>query len=72
MDKNKPMSNKTLCTLLFCSAFSMAGIGQIEFIHEDFDLARHQAEKESKIIFVDAYTTWCGPCKWMAKNTFYG
>lgn len=22
------------------------------------------------MIFVDAYTTWCGPCKWMAKNTF--
>lgn len=28
------------------------------------------ARKENKPIFVDAYTTWCGPCKWMAKNTF--
>lgn len=29
-----------------------------------------KAKKENKLIFVDAYTTWCGPCKWMAKNTF--
>lgn len=29
-----------------------------------------RATKENKPIFVDAYTTWCGPCKWMAKNTF--
>jgi thioredoxin-related protein len=29
-----------------------------------------QAQKENKQIFVDAYTTWCGPCKWLAKNVF--
>jgi len=29
-----------------------------------------KAKKENKIILVDAYTTWCGPCKWMAKNIF--
>lgn len=29
-----------------------------------------KAKKENKVIFVDAYTTWCGPCKWMAKNIF--
>lgn len=28
------------------------------------------AKKKKKPIFVDAYTTWCGPCKWMAANTF--
>lgn len=28
------------------------------------------AKRENKIIFVDAYTTWCGPCKYMAKNVF--
>jgi|GEM_PF-56670 len=29
-----------------------------------------QAKKEKKMIFVDAYAVWCGPCKWMAKNSF--
>ena len=29
-----------------------------------------QAKKSNAIIFVDAYATWCGPCKWMAQNVF--
>jgi thiol-disulfide isomerase/thioredoxin len=29
-----------------------------------------KAENEDKLIFVDAYTTWCGPCKAMAANVF--
>ena len=29
-----------------------------------------KAKSENKIVFVDAYTTWCGPCKAMAKNIF--
>ena len=29
-----------------------------------------KAKAEKKIIFVDAYTTWCGPCKQMSKNIF--
>ncbi|AFC25057.1 putative disulfide-isomerase [Saprospira grandis str. Lewin] len=29
-----------------------------------------KAKKEKKMIFVDAYAVWCGPCKWMAKNSF--
>lgn len=27
-------------------------------------------KKQPKKIFVDVYTTWCGPCKMMDKNTF--
>lgn len=29
-----------------------------------------KAKKEKKIIFLDAFTTWCGPCKMMEKNVF--
>lgn len=29
-----------------------------------------QAKQENKLIFMDCYTTWCGPCKWLVKNVF--
>ncbi len=29
-----------------------------------------KAKAENKIIFFDAYTTWCGPCKLLQKNVF--
>lgn len=28
------------------------------------------AAKEKKMLFVDVYTTWCGPCKFMSSNIF--
>jgi thiol-disulfide isomerase/thioredoxin len=29
-----------------------------------------KAKSENRIIFMDAYTTWCGPCKFMSANIF--
>lgn len=42
----------------------------INFIHENVKEALSKAKTENKLVFVDAYTTWCGPCKMMVKNTF--
>ncbi len=29
-----------------------------------------KAKKEKKLIFVDCYTSWCGPCKMLARDVF--
>ena len=43
---------------------------EIKFETSSFEEVKAKAKKENKLIFVDAYTTWCGPCKWMAKSVF--
>lgn len=35
-----------------------------------FDEAIALQKKDPKPIFMDVYTTWCGPCKMLDKNTF--
>jgi len=42
----------------------------IEFFHGTWQEALDLAKKEHKLIFMDAYATWCGPCKMMASRTF--
>lgn len=42
----------------------------IQFFEGTWQEALALSKKENKPIFVDAYTVWCGPCKYMAKNVF--
>jgi thioredoxin 1 len=42
----------------------------IQFVEPNWAKAVEQAKKEKKMIFVDAYTTWCGPCRMLKQNTF--
>ncbi len=58
-----------LLTFLFISSFQLNASG-IEFFHGTWEEALEKAAAEEKLIFVDAYTTWCGPCKRMAKTVF--
>ena len=55
------------CFLLFVQLLPAQGI---EFFHGTWKEALAEAQKEDKILFVDSYTTWCGPCKRMSKNVF--
>ena len=55
---------------LFVSAAAMAQSGGVAFRDIDFATARKAAEKEGKPIFMDAYASWCGPCKYMTSNVF--
>lgn len=42
----------------------------IQFIEKPWSEILALAKQEQKLIFLDAYATWCGPCKWMAANIF--
>lgn len=43
---------------------------QVEFKELSWKKLFKQAKKENKLVFVDAYTDWCGWCKVMDKKTF--
>jgi len=42
----------------------------IQFMQGSWKEILAEAGRQNKIVFVDAYTTWCGPCKMMDRNTF--
>ena len=50
------------CNALFCQG--------IDFFKGSWAEALEKARTEEKLIFVDAYAKWCGPCKRMSKNVF--
>lgn len=63
------MKSKIIAAFTIGLAFT--GTAQMEFSHAaTLDEVKVAAAKENKLIFIDAYTTWCGPCKWMAANVF--
>ena len=42
----------------------------ISFQQGEFQAMLDKAKAENKLIFMDVYTTWCGPCKMLDRNTF--
>jgi len=63
---------KKIILSLAILAYSFSGIaqekGEINWISIEEAVAAQ--EKEPRKIMMDMYTTWCGPCKMLDKNTF--
>jgi thioredoxin-related protein len=64
------MKKATLFLILFTVLSQVNLFSQVKFADLSWDDAKKQALKENKLIFIDAYTDWCGWCKKMDKETF--
>ena len=63
------MKNLTFLAFLFisCSIFAQ----DVNFFQGTWEEANAKAKAENKLIMVDAFTYWCGPCKMMDKTFFH-
>ncbi|MEM6299145.1 MAG: thioredoxin family protein [Bacteroidota bacterium] len=68
----KTKKNLFVLMLFFAMSFTQlhAEESGIQFSEGTWTEIQAKAKAENKFIFVDAYTVWCGPCKWMDKNVF--
>lgn len=62
------MKKLAIFSSLFIAAVAFAQ--GIKFEDNNFAAILAKAKKENKLVFVDAYASWCGPCKLMVKNIF--
>jgi len=61
---------KTFIALLLLPLFLSAQQG-MKFEHGlTWNQVQAKAKAENKFIFMDAFTTWCGPCRYMAATIF--
>ena len=56
--------------LLFTNTSATLRKSGIEFSNIGFEAAMKKSSKSGKLIFIDAYTDWCIPCKKMASTSF--
>ena len=55
--------------LLFTGMLMIVSVfAQTNFQELTLEKALEKAESEHKKVFVDCYTSWCGPCKMMAEK----
>ncbi len=65
------MKKSSLVLLVSLTLFTIQSFAGINFIQgKSWKEVLALAKKQNKLIFLDAYATWCGPCKYLQKNVF--
>ena len=59
---------KKIILLLSCIFVMTSMSAQTSFQELTLEKALEQAKVENKYVFIDCYTSWCGPCKMMAEK----
>jgi thiol-disulfide isomerase/thioredoxin len=59
-----------LIAMLVLSACVFAQGAEVKWFKGDLNKAMEAAKKENKIIFIDFYAVWCGPCKMLDKSVW--
>ena len=64
---------KSIRRILLLCCFLTVGVclfAQTNFEELSLPEAIEKAKEKGKMVFVDCYTSWCGPCKYMADKIF--
>ena len=61
--------NRVILSILIC-LLTINGYSQhgVKFLEGDLQSALNVAKQQKKMVFVDVYTSWCGPCRWMSEE----
>ena len=66
----KKLLMMALAALMFTGVAVAEENAGVKFTEDTFANVQKVAKKAKKPIFVDIYTTWCGPCKYLASKIF--
>lgn len=67
MNKTRIFACIFAVTTIVTSSHAQTGI---QFSNATWQEMLSEARQTGKLIFMDAYAVWCGPCKWMNQNVF--